>query len=138
MDNKRTIPKEELENEAQFTASTSSGPGGQHVNKANTKVTLRFDVTNSTLLSDEEKETIRKKLSSKLTKDGVLILRSQEKRSQLQNKQAVLAKAEKLLTQALIKRKKRKPTKPSKGAVQDRLNKKKQQGEKKKWRQNIY
>lgn len=128
---------EDLQKEVSFTTSRSSGPGGQHVNKVNTKVTLKFDIPGSMVLSEEEKSILQKKLSSKLTNEQVLILSSQDKRSQAQNKEAVILKFEKLIAKALTKKKKRKPTKPSKTAVQNRIEKKKKQSEKKKWRQKI-
>ena len=123
-----------LFNEFEFLTSRSSGPGGQNVNKVNTKVTLRFDVTNSQILTIEEKEIIKQKLITRLTTENVLILTSQEKRSQLQNKESVLAKFDKLLIKAFEKKKTRKSTRPSKGAIQNRIQKKKQNSEKKKWR----
>jgi Protein chain release factor B len=73
-----------------FTTSRSSGPGGQNVNKVNSKVTLKFDVTNSQLLSEEQKVIITGKLSHHLTNEGVLMLTSQDKRSQLENKESVV------------------------------------------------
>lgn len=124
-----------LGSEITFTTSRSSGPGGQNVNKVNSKVTLSFHVTLSEILTEEEKAIITQKLSSRLTKEGVLILSAQDKRSQLQNKEAVMAKFDELLHKAFIKKKKRKVTKPSKSSVQNRINKKKQHSEKKKWRQ---
>jgi ribosome-associated protein len=131
----RKITGNELENELTFTTSRSSGPGGQNVNKVNSKVTLKFDIRASNILNEEEKVVLLKKLKSKITSDGVLILSSQDKRAQLQNKEAVNSKLETLLNKAFEKKKKRKATKPTKGAVQERLNKKKQQADKKKWRQ---
>ena len=123
--------------ELSFTVSRSSGPGGQNVNKVNSKVTLKFDVPKSQVLSPEEKEIVLKKLAAKLTTKGVLVLTAQENRSQLENKEAVLLKFEKLLTKAFEKRKARKPTKPSKGAVQKRITNKKQHAEKTQWRQKL-
>lgn len=120
-------------NELVFTTSRSGGPGGQNVNKVNSKVTLKFDVAQSDILTPEEKEILLRKLT--LTNEGVLILTSQDKRSQLQNKESVLLKLEKLLTKAFEKKKVRKATKPSKGSVQNRIKKKKHHSEKKKWRQ---
>jgi ribosome-associated protein len=131
----RKITGNELENELTFTTSRSSGPGGQNVNKVNSKVTLKFDIRASNILNEEEKVVLLKKLKSKITSDGVLILSSQDKRTQLQNKEAVISKLETLLNKAFEKKKKRKATKPTKGAIQERLNKKKQQADKKKWRQ---
>ena len=133
----RTILASTLGNEIIFSASRSSGAGGQNVNKVNTKVTLKFDVKNSQHLTEEEKEILLKKLSTRLTNDGVLILSSQEKRSQLQNKEAVVLKFEKIIAKAFEKKKARRATKPSKGAVQERIKQKKQRSEKKQWRQKI-
>lgn len=126
-----------LLSELHFSVSRSSGPGGQNVNKVNSKVTLKFDVLGSQLLTSEEKDLLTKKLTSKLTGEGVLILTAQEKRSQLENKELVLSKFEKLLALAFTKRKVRRPTKPSKGAVQKRIKTKKQQSEKKEWRKKL-
>ncbi|HEY8936685.1 MAG TPA: aminoacyl-tRNA hydrolase, partial [Cyclobacteriaceae bacterium] len=101
------------------------------------KVTLKWDVKGSSILHDEEKELIVAKLSSKLTVDGVLLLTSQEKRTQLQNKEATILKLEKLLAKAFEKKKARKATKPSKASVQNRIDKKKKNSEKKQWRQKF-
>jgi ribosome-associated protein len=121
--------------ELSFTTSRSSGPGGQNVNKVNSKVTLQWNVPQSTVLTEEEKAIIEHKLASHITKEGLLQLTSQEARSQLQNKEAVVLKLERLLTKAFTKKKTRKPTKPSKAAKQKRILQKKLRGEKKKWRQ---
>lgn len=126
-----------LKQELNFSVSRSSGPGGQNVNKVNSKVTIKFDVANSNVLTAEEKEVILKRLATKLTVDGILILTAQESRSQLENKEAALLKFETLITKAFEKRKARKPTKPTKGAVQRRIKSKKQQSEKKQWRQKL-
>jgi ribosome-associated protein len=126
-----------LAGELVFTTSRSSGPGGQNVNKVNSKVTLHFDVNKSGSLTPEEKRTIAQKLSSRMTGEGVLMLTSQDKRSQIQNKEAVIEKLEKLLAKAFEKKKVRRATKPSKGSVQDRIRKKKEHSEKKKWRRKL-
>ena len=131
----RKISAALLGNELVFTTSRSSGPGGQNVNKVNSKVTLSFDVVNSKVLSDEEREIISRRLASRMTNDGVLVLTAQDKRSQLQNKESVVEKLEKLLAKAFEKKKARKATKPSKGSVKERIKQKKQHSEKKKWRQ---
>jgi ribosome-associated protein len=120
--------------EITFATSRSSGPGGQNVNKVNSKVTLQWNVSQSSAITVEEKEIIQLKLASIITKDGFLQITSQEKRSQLQNKEAVIQKLEKLLIKAFEKKKARKPTKPSKAAKQKRIQQKKLRGEKKKWR----
>lgn len=134
MTRQRKIDVALLGGELVFTTSRSSGPGGQNVNKVNTKVTLRFDIPRSQVLTGEEKEILLKKLSARLTNEGVLVLSSQDKRSQLQNKEAVVAKFEGVMANAFKKRKARRPTKPSKASVEKRITEKKRKGEKKKWR----
>jgi len=125
---------EEIINELEFTSSRSSGPGGQNVNKVNSKVTLKWDVVHSAI-GEEKREVVLKKLHTRLTKEGVLLLSSQDKRSQLQNKEAVIQKLEQLLSKAFTPKIVRRPTKPGKAAKQVRLKEKKFHGEKKKWRQ---
>ncbi len=125
---------EDFTNELVFTTSRSSGPGGQNVNKVNTKVTLKWDVLQSAI-TEEQKGVILQKLRTRLTKENILVLASQDERSQLGNKEAVLLKLEQLLVKAFTVKKARKPTKPGKAAKQTRLKNKKQHGEKKKWRQ---
>ena len=134
MNNFRKITAALLEKELVFTTSRSGGPGGQNVNKVNSKVTLHFDVDGSQILTPEEKVVIAGKLAARMTREGILMLAAQESRSQLDNKQTVLEKLDKLLSKAFERRKPRKATKPSKGAKQERLKKKKVVSEKKKWR----
>lgn len=109
-----------LERECSFTAARSSGPGGQNVNKVATKIELAFHVINSQLLSDEEKATISEKLSTKINEDGYLKVSSSESRSQAANKEAALEKFYETIEKALIKPKKRKPTKMPK-AVKEQI-----------------
>ena len=122
--------------ELEFLTSRSSGPGGQNVNKVNSKVTLKFDVTHSKILTEDEKFLVATKLHSKLTEDGVLLINAQEKRSQLDNKKVVIEKLNNILQKAFEKQKPRKKTKPTKAAIEQRIKKKKAQSEKKKWRQS--
>ena len=122
--------------ELRFSASRSSGPGGQNVNKVNTKVELRFHVAASSLLSDEEKAILLVKLEKKINTEGELIIVSQTERSQIKNKAQVIEKFYALLTRALTPRKKRKPTKPSQASKEERLETKRQQAEKKERRRN--
>lgn len=120
-----------LSGELVFTTSRSGGPGGQNVNKVNSKVTLLFDLENSQILSPEEKAFLKVKLSSRITREGVLQITSQESRSQLENKEVALPKFDRLLAKAFERKKVRKATKPSKSARQERLKKKKVLSEKK-------
>jgi ribosome-associated protein len=131
------ISTEQINPELKFTTSRSGGPGGQNVNKVETKVTLRWDVADSTVLTAEQKEIILKKLASRINAEGELMLSAQEKRSQLENKAEVIEKLQKLLTKAFEKKKARRATKPTKGSVQKRIEQKKKHGEKKKWRKDI-
>ena len=137
MDLTANIRNTDVTNELVFTTSRSGGPGGQNVNKVNSKVTLRFDVANSPSLSDQKKERIMEKLSNRITNEGELILSAQHMRTQLQNKEAVIAKFNQLMETAFAPQKIRRPTKPSKSAVKKRLNEKKMHAEKKKMRQGF-
>ena len=123
--------KEEIVKELNFKAIRSSGAGGQHVNKVSSKVELTFDLQNSYALSDREKELLIEKLSSKLTKENQLVLFCDESRSQHKNKDLIIKKFLELLTQNLIRPKKRRPTKPSKSAIQKRIEGKQRNAEKK-------
>jgi len=120
-----------------FTASRSSGPGGQHVNKVSTKVELRFDVVNSTLLKPAEKALILEKLAKKITLDGVLIIVSQSERSQLRNKEKSIVKFYFLIAKTLAPKKKRKATRPSASSIEKRLENKRLTSEKKIFRRGI-
>jgi ribosome-associated protein len=121
--------------ELQFSASRSSGPGGQNVNKVNTRVELRFHIASSALLS--EKIRLLEKLAKKINSEGELILVSQTERSQLKNKEKVTERFYSLLSRALTPRKKRKPTKPSQASKEERLEEKRKQAEKKERRKRL-
>lgn len=120
-----------------FSASRSSGPGGQHVNKVSTKVELRFNILNSVILSTEEKNLLIEKLANRITREGELVIISQSERTQLKNKQAVIEKFYRLLKRALTPRKKRKATLPSAESIEKRLEEKRIRGEKKEQRKKI-
>ena len=119
------IPQSELV----FTASRSSGPGGQNVNKLNTRVTLQFDVDGSPSLSDEQKRRVRSRLASRINKQGVLRVVSQQSRSQAANAEAALARFVELLRGSLREPKRRRPTRVPQAAKHRRLEAKRQRGQ---------
>lgn len=121
----------DLTPELTFQTSRSSGPGGQNVNKVESRVEVWFSIESSALLSDEQKTLLLQKLAPRLNKEGFLHLASQEDRSQLVNKELVLQKLYQVLEQALHRPKPRKKTKPSTSAVRKRLDTKQKHGQKK-------
>lgn len=125
---------DQLRPEIEFATSRSSGPGGQNVNKVNSRVTLRFDIVNSRVVTPEQKEVLLQRLSAHVSRDGLLSITVQETRSQSENKEIALKKLDDLLKVAFKKRRIRKATKPSKASKQERLKRKKVVSEKKKWR----
>ena len=131
------LQERDFSSELLFSASRSSGPGGQNVNKVSTKVELRFHILNSAILTEEEKKLLMVKLENRITNDGELILVSQSERSQVKNKDAVIEKFYRLLVKALTPRKKRKPSKPSPESVEKRLDEKRIRAEKKQQRKRI-
>lgn len=128
------ISKDKIIKEIDFKTSRSSGSGGQNVNKVSTKVELRFDIENSLLLSDYEKNRLNTKLKNRISNDGILILTSDSERTQLGNKRKVLELFFELIENALKKTKKRIKTKPTKASREKRLKNKKIQSEKKRLR----
>ncbi len=123
-----------LRSEVAFATARSGGPGGQNVNKVNSKVILQWNVGRSRVVNEEEKARIFQRLKSYINNDGVLQVQAQEDRSQLQNKDRVITKFNELLAKAFTDRRKRKATKPGKSSVEKRLSEKKRNSEKKKWR----
>jgi len=122
------------DSELRFRTSRSSGPGGQNVNKLETRVELLFDVTHSSTFSDEQKTRILLNLASRIDAEGVLHIRSQRSRSQWENKQGTVEKLASLLREALKVRKKRIKTAPTRGSKETRVQRKKKHGQKKKLR----
>lgn len=122
---------ENIIKELKFKAIRSSGAGGQHVNKTSSKIELTFDLENSLSLSDSEKELLKIKLSSKLTKENTLVLFSEETRSQHRNKEIAIKRFLSLMKTNLIRPKKRRPTKPSKASIKRKAENKQRNSVKK-------
>ncbi len=127
----------DLSAEFVFNTSRSSGPGGQNVNKVESRVELRFDLATSTLLTYKQRRLLKKNLAIKLVQESLLIITSQEKRSQKANKENAIKKLYEILNEGLYEEKERIATKPSKSAVNARLKGKKLDGEVKKLRGNL-
>ncbi|MFZ4262632.1 alternative ribosome rescue aminoacyl-tRNA hydrolase ArfB [Sphingobacterium sp. HJSM2_6] len=128
---------ESILTEVTFKTARSGGKGGQHVNKVSSKVHLIWNIPNTTIFNDREKELLFKRLSNRLTKDGSLLMVSDEDRSQLKNKEIVLKRFMALIADSLIADKPRIPTKIPKSKVLKRLDRKKKLASKKadrKWK----
>jgi ribosome-associated protein len=117
------------ESEVTFTASRSSGPGGQHVNKISSRVILRFDVSTSPSLSEAQKRCILSRLATRVSKDGMLRVVSQQHRSQSANRQVAIARFAALLRAALAPVPVREQTTVPAAARQRRLEQKKRRGQ---------
>jgi len=122
------------ENEITITTSRAGGPGGQHVNKTSTKVTLRWNPVNSQALTEEQKKRVLENLSKQLTTEGDLVIYNRSTRSQVQNKKLAFDELAKRIRKALHVPRRRMKTKISKGVKEKRLQEKKQRGEVKKLR----
>ena len=119
------LPKDLILKELSFKTSRSSGSGGQNVNKVSTKVELRFDLDNTLLLSENEKERIYLKLKNRISSQGILIITSDSERTQLGNKKKVIEIFFDLLEKALLKPKRRIKTKPTRASKERRIKDKK-------------
>jgi len=126
--------KEQLLAEVQFTASRSGGPGGQNVNKVNTKAELRFPVQKSALLDEQQKQRIFLKLKNRINNQGELLLTSSAERTQWKNKEKATRKFFELIEKALTQPRKRKKTQPPAASRLKRLENKKKQAQKKLFR----
>lgn len=124
--------------EIQWRSSRAGGKGGQNVNKVETAVALIWEPAQTGAFPEGEKERLLLSLAGKLSKEGLLIIRCAETRSQLENKALALKKLSQLLTKALHVPRRRKATKPSKGAVQRRLESKAHTAFKKAQRRDSY
>lgn len=132
VDDGHRIPDHEL----QMQASRSSGPGGQGVNTTDSQVELRWYVDASGAFSRAEKQRIRRKLGNRITKDGVLVVRSSVHRSQHRNREDARERLAALLADALRVEKRRRPTRPTRASRRRRLEAKRHRGEKKRLRQS--
>jgi ribosome-associated protein len=121
------IPDEEVS----FATSRSGGPGGQNVNKLETRVTVRFDVVGSPSLSEEQRQRILERLATRVTRAGIFHVTSQKHRTQADNREAAVARFAELMAEALREEAPRKPTRVPKAAKRRRLDEKRRQGQRK-------
>ncbi len=125
-----TIP----ENEIEITTSRAGGPGGQHINKTDTRITARWNVRATNVLDDQQKERVLHKLQNQLTSDGDIVIHNSTSRSQQQNKKMALKQLSFMVRQALHVPKKRMATKISRSIKESRLYAKKHRSAIKKMR----
>jgi len=124
------------ESEVEISAIRAQGSGGQKVNKVSAAIHLRFDISASSL-PEFYKEKLLLLKDKRITKDGIIVIKSQQHRSQEQNRDEALERLVELIKSVTVTQKKRVPTKPTKGSVNRRLDSKKKQGSKKRLRGKV-
>jgi len=122
------------EREVSFTFTRSPKPGGQNVNKLATKALLRFDVDASPSLSNDQKRLLHRRLATRISSDGVLQIACWRFRTQVANRREAIERFRTLVADALKPRKKRRPTRPSRAAVERRLSEKRRRSDLKRQR----
>ena len=125
-----------LKKELNYRTSRSSGQGGQHVNKTETRVELIWDLEASECLNNIQKKRVRKRQGFRLTENGILILAGEKYRSQHRNREEVTERFLGLIAESIVPIKKRKPTKPTRASQEKRIRNKKIRGELKRLRRN--